>query len=219
MELKGCLEVRADKNKMIQAHIPFIIKTVSEVVGRYVTLENDEMSIALLAFNEAVDKYDETKGPFLAFAKLVIRSRILTYLQSNQKHQNMDSIEALHEAGIELSESCYQPMVKETHELKWELDLLKEQLLKFGFDLEILASECPKHRDTRRKAITLAEQINDDKSIVFKLYEKLRLPIKLICLQYEVTEKFVKGSKKFIITVVIIFDKQLKTLLPWLEGR
>lgn len=195
---------------MIQAHIPFIIKTVSEVVGRYVTLENDEMSIA--AFNEAVDKYEETKGPFLTFAKLVIRYRVLTYLQGDQKHQNMVSIEVLHEAEIELQEFCYQPMVKNSQELKWEFDILKEQLLKFGFDLKVLVSECPKHRDICRKAITLAEQISDDKSIVFKLYDKLRLPIRLICLQYEVTEKFVKGSKKFIITVVVIFDRQLKTL-------
>lgn len=211
--------MRVDKNQMIQEHIPFIIKTVIEVAGRYVTLENDEMSIALLAFNEAIDKYDETRGPFLAFAKLVIRSRVLTYLQADQKNQKMISIEALHEAGIDLPESCYQPMVSDSRELQWELDLLKEQLLKFGFDLESLASECPKHRDTRLKAITLSEQINEDKSIVFKLYEKLRLPIRLISMQYQVTEKFVKGSKKFIITVVIIFDKQFKTLLTWIEGR
>ena len=85
----------ADKNKIIQDHIPFIIKTVSDLTGRYVTLDDDEMSIALLAFNEAIDKYDNTKGAFLAFARLVIRSRLLTYLQTEQVSHQILSLEVL----------------------------------------------------------------------------------------------------------------------------
>lgn len=209
----------ADKNKMIQDHIPFIIKTVSDVTGRYVTLENDEMSIALLAFNEAIDKYDETKGAFLSFAKLVIRSRLLTYLQAEQTPHHTISLEVLKEAGVEIQSSWIEPMTKDTRGLKEDLSELKDQVTKFGFDFETLASEGPKHRDTRMKAIQLSKQISKNQMIILKLYEKLRLPIRLVCTQYQVTEKFVKGSKRFIITVVIILDKQLKTLLPWIEGR
>ena len=75
----------SDKNAFIKQHIPFIIKTVSQITGQYVTLNQDEMSIALLAFNEAIDKYEEERGEFLPFAKVVIRSRVLNYLEKEQK--------------------------------------------------------------------------------------------------------------------------------------
>lgn len=52
----------SDKNAFIKQHIPFIIKTVSQITGQYVTLNQNEMSIALLAFNEAIDKYEEERG-------------------------------------------------------------------------------------------------------------------------------------------------------------
>ena len=75
----------SDKNAFIKQHIPFIIKTVSQITGQYVTLNQDEMSIALLAFNEAIDKYEEEREEFLPFAKVVIRSRVLNYLEKEQK--------------------------------------------------------------------------------------------------------------------------------------
>lgn len=205
------------KNETIKKHLPFIIKTVSEITGRYVTLEHDEVSIALLAFNEAIDKYEKERGPFLAFAKLVITSRLLTYLKRENKQSQHTSLDELQAAGIELTQDLCQPMVENQSQLKQELDLLKGQLKSFGFDLEALATDCPKHRDTRTRAIMLSCQINDDKSMVQKIYEKLRLPIKLISVTYEVTEKFIKGNKKFIITVVIMFDKNYKTLLQWVQ--
>lgn len=204
-----------NKNEIIKRHLPFIIKTVSEITGRYVTLEQDEVSIALLAFNEAIDKYEKERGPFLAFAKLVMTSRLLTYLKRENKQSQHASLDELHEAGIELTQDVCQPMVESQSQLKQELNLLKEQLKPFGFDLEALATDCPKHRDTRQRAITLSRNITEEKSIVQKLYEKYRLPIKLISVTYQVTEKFIKGNKKFIITVVIMFDKNYKTLLQW----
>ena len=124
----------ADKNKIIQDHIPFIIKTVSDLTGRYVTLDDDEMSIALLAFNEAIDKYDNTKGAFLAFARLVIRSRLLTYLQTEQVSHQILSLEVLKEAGIEVHSSWTNPMVKDNQRLKEDLAELKNQMVRFGFD-------------------------------------------------------------------------------------
>lgn len=61
--------------------MPLIIKTVSSITGRYVSVKNDdEFSIALMAFKEAVDKYYENKGIFSSFAKLVISSRVKNHL-------------------------------------------------------------------------------------------------------------------------------------------
>ena len=64
-------------NSLIERHMPFLIRTVSNFTGRYVSIENDEeFSIGLLAFAESVKRYEADRGNFLSFAKLVIESRL-----------------------------------------------------------------------------------------------------------------------------------------------
>ncbi len=46
---------------------------------------DEELSIALMAFNEAIDGYDTSKGSFLSFAKLVINRRLIDYLRKKTK--------------------------------------------------------------------------------------------------------------------------------------
>ena len=75
------------KEKFIEDYKPFIIKTVSRVTGKYVQIENsEEYSIGLIAFNEAIETFDEHKNPsFLNFCKQVIKRRIIDYIRKNKK--------------------------------------------------------------------------------------------------------------------------------------
>ena len=67
-------------NELIKDYMAFIVKTISSITGRYVSIENDdELSIALIAFKEAVDKYEESRRSFSCFAKLVI-TKMFFYL-------------------------------------------------------------------------------------------------------------------------------------------
>ena len=92
-------------DKLIQDYMAFIVKTVSSITGRYVSVENDdELSIALIAFKEAIDKYEESRGSFSSFAKLVISSRVKNYLIKENRNNKVESIEALKDKGIDISE-------------------------------------------------------------------------------------------------------------------
>ncbi|MDO5794026.1 MAG: hypothetical protein Q4Q00_07535 [Turicibacter sp.] len=110
-----------------------------------------------------------------------------------------------------------QPIGKK-ESLKEEIELLEQQLKPFGIKLETLADEGPKHQDTRKRAISLSHHIQKHQFILMKMYEKFRLPIRMVSTEFHVTEKFIKRSKKFIITVVIILDKNYQTLLGWIGG-
>lgn len=58
-----------EREKIIQEYIPFIIKTISDKMNRYIESENsEEYSIGMEAFNEAIDKYDFSRGSFITFA-------------------------------------------------------------------------------------------------------------------------------------------------------
>ena len=85
---------------LIEKYMAFLIKTVSSFTGRYISIENDEeFEIALLAFTEAIEKYQTEKGVFLAFAKLVIVSRLKNYVEKEKKHEKVVSLDELYETG------------------------------------------------------------------------------------------------------------------------
>lgn len=204
-----------DMNDLIDQHMPFIIKSISDVTGRYVSCENDEeLSVALLAFSEAVERYDKDKGYFLPFAKLVISSRIKNYLKSESKH-SCSSLEELAEKGINIEQE-YTEEEDNTYLIE-DINKLKSEINSFGFTLEDLVNEAPKQKATRENAIKLAESINEVEEFTSFMEIKKRLPIKKIVLRFAVTEKVIKRSKKFIISVVIILNKNLRTLKSWIR--
>lgn len=203
-------------NELIENHMPFIIKSISDVTGRYVSCENDEeLSIGLLGFNEAIDRYDNEKGHFLSFAKLVISSRIKNYLKSENRHQH-SSLEELVDKGLEIRDE-YLEQKEDNSLLVEEINRLKSEISSFGFTFEDLVNEAPKQQATRQNAISLSERISQEEEFTSFMYLKKRLPIKRIVLKYSVTEKVIKRSKKFIISVVIIIDKNLGTLKNWIR--
>jgi RNA polymerase sigma factor len=203
-------------NELIKNHMPFIIKSISDVTGRYVSCENDEeLSVGLLGFHEAIERYDNEKGHFLSFAKLVIGSRIKNYLKGENKHNN-SSLEELLDKGLEIKDE-YLEQKEDNSILVEEITRLKTEISFFGFTLEDLVDEAPKQQATRKNAITLSEEISKDEEFTSFMYMKKRLPIKRIVLKFSVTEKVIKRSKKFIISVVIIIDKNLSALKNWIR--
>lgn len=98
-----------------------------------------------------------------------------------------------------------------------EINRLKSEISSFGFTLEDLVNEAPKQQATRQNAINLSEKISNEEEFTSFMYLKKRLPIKRIVLKFSVTEKVIKRSKKFIISVVIILDKNLIALKNWIR--
>ena len=68
-----------------------------------------------------------------------------------------------------------------------------------------------------KRNVKLSEEISKEEEFTSFMYVKKRLPIKRIVLRFAVTEKVIKRSKKFIISVVIIFDKNLSALKNWIR--
>lgn len=205
-----------DINEIVEENIGFIINTISKVTGKYVSIENDdEFSIGLMAFVEALDKYNQEKGPFLSFAKIVIESRVKNYLVKEKKKVDVVSIDLYKEIGIDINNILYNPIEDKT-ELINEIQQFKEELNLFKLTMEDLIKEAPKHRDTRENAINVSKKASKDLEVTDFMYEKKRLPIKKISLKYMVTEKVINRSKKFIISLIIIFFKKYRNLMLWI---
>ena len=197
---------------LIEKYMAFLIKTVSSFTGRYISIENDEeFEIALLAFTEAIEKYQPEKGVFLAFAKLVIVSRLKNYVEKEKKHEKVVSLDELYETGQDF----------QAEEAEEQDNHLKQEILKYQKELlffEKLADEAPRHKDTRETALDAAEKAGKDEEIVEETYRKRKLPIRRVAVLAELTEKVIKRSKSFILGAMIIFAKEFPSLLYWIRG-
>ncbi len=201
--------------ELVECHMPFLIRTTSGITGRYVSVEQDDaFSVALSAFAEAVERFDEERGNFLSYAGLVIRSRLTTYMEAEHRRRSAEvSLEAMAESGQELPAA-----EEETNGLREEIRQYQAELAKFQLSLELLAEHSPKHRDTRETAVRVAERAGDDEEIVSQTYRKKKLPVRAVSRLCAVSEKIVKTSKTFILGTMLVFVKKLPALTEWIRG-
>ncbi len=199
-------------SNFIEEYIPFIISTIASEKNGYVEIENnDEFSIALLAFSEAIKKYNHERGNFISFAKLVISSRLKNYWKKENKINDV-SIDVVKENGSLIMEAF-----DETTDLKLELEEFENELLKFGINFEFLINNSPKHKDTRENAISISKKISLNKEVIDHLYEKKRLPLTKINREFHISIKVLKGNKIFITAITILFFKSFKLIKKWVQ--
>lgn len=209
------IESRKSKNnssrsKLIEEYMPFIIKEISKVTGRYVSYENSlELSVGLMAFNEAIDRYQSDKGSFTNLASLVIRSRVKDFLKNNNYYEHNLPIEENEEFGemVEFGES----------QLKEEVNKFNEILDEFGIDIETLVEESPTHEKTRRENIELGRNVSKEKPIVDKLYKTKKLPMADIVLKFRTTKKKLKYHRNFLISVIVVFNERLSYIMEFMD--
>ena len=78
----------------ISDYLPFIKVQVSKVMKRPVNINHDdEYSIGMIAFHEAINGYSKTRGNFLAYASLLIRNRLIDFWRKNDRHNQVISLQ------------------------------------------------------------------------------------------------------------------------------
>ncbi|MBN2796573.1 MAG: RNA polymerase subunit sigma [Clostridia bacterium] len=204
------LENNPDKvNNFIRDYQPFIIKVASEIKNGYIDAHNDEeLSIALMAFHESMEKYDYEKGSFLSFARLIISNRLKNYWKSENRFSHDDIDNAL-----EIS------VQEEQYELQSEIHSFEKELLKFNITFDDLIQQSPLHLDTRERAIHIGRATGSDDNLMQHLYSKKRLPITQISNKFKVSVKIIKRSKTFIIGTALVVYNKFTMIGEWLQKK
>ena len=73
---------------VIKSYTPFILASASRLVKKSVSIHDDEASISMMAFAEAVKSYKPDKGHFIIFVKKVIRFRLIVYMRKNSRYNS-----------------------------------------------------------------------------------------------------------------------------------
>ena len=206
------------REHLIKSYTPFILKTTSKVSGRYVRLgEDDEVSIGLIAFNEAIDCFNtEKNSSFLGFAETVIKRRLIDYFRkessAGKRAAPLSSFETDDEDGsdgvyyyLEAKKSLEQFKEKSAAvDRKEEITHFNQRLNDFGISFQELVTISPKHEDARLRAMEVARIIAEDSDMAAYLVHKKELPLKWLERKVEISRKTLERQRKYIIAVALI---------------
>lgn len=208
--------VRDEKNAFIEEYKPFIAAAVEKATGRYVSYgHDDELSIGLMAFDEAIVHYDRQKGNFLSFAQNVIRKRLIDYYRKEKKHQAVTYIsecineeadgEEVFEYVIAAEESQNKYYQEEINQLRrQELEELKEELSIWGLKLSDVAKSSPKHTSTKSSYLDIVKYIIDSPELIAKIKTKKYLPVAEIEEGTKLPRKTIERSRNYVVAAMII---------------
>ena len=155
-------------DQLIGTYMPFIKAETAKFLKRPpMEGQDDELSIAMMAFHEAIGGYSRTRGSFLKYAAMLIRSRLVDYSRREQRHSRVISLDApIGEDDTTLGETLADD--RDPHEetasrdaTRAEIEELTRQMQEFGVSLSDVADNCPKQQrtlDACRKALQYARE-------------------------------------------------------------
>lgn len=137
------------RESVIVKYTPFILKTASDLTGRYINQGIDEeYSVSLIAFNEAIDSFDSTRGvSFFTFARVVIRRRLMDYRSRQNRKSCEISMQTLEDESSYLEYGVSLDRYTQTTEQenrKLEIDEYSRALKEFDISFDSLVGAAPK---------------------------------------------------------------------------
>ena len=197
---------------LIGTYMPFIKAETAKFLKRPpMEGHDDELSIAMMAFHEAIGGYTRTRGAFLKYAAVLIRSRLIDYSRKQQRHSRVISLDA--PAGEEeapLGETLADE--RDPHEetasrdaTRAEIEELTRQMQAFGVSLSDVADNCPKQQrtlDACRKALQYARETP---GLLDDLLQAKRLPIGQLAAGSGVERKTLERHRKYMIALLLIY--------------
>ena len=208
------------REEFIQNHKPFIIKISSNICKRYLTWgHDDELSIALVAFNEAIDSFKPNDGAsFYGFAKTVITRRLIDYFRKESKHQvlSLTPLEADKNDLYDYDSASSFELYKEEEQKNDFAETTKNYtivLAEYGITLEDLVEVSPKHRDSKSTLWRVAQELCEHPNLLKHLTKTKLLPLKELELLTGVKRKVLERGRKYLIaTVLILSDPEFVSL-------
>lgn len=215
------------QNELIHSYKPFIAKTVSSVCKRYIHDSDDEFSIGLIAFNEAIQKYSPEKGSSLiSFSEVLIKRRVIDYIRTQSKHQVLKLDYSANEREEDQTGNTIENELSiNDYKRKTDEELRREEILQFNevlnqFELSFndLLQQSPKHADARKNAMMVAQLIAEHSELKQMLLEKKRLPIKQLENYVSISRKTIERNRKYIIAMSLILIGDYVYLRDYIKG-
>lgn len=213
---------RSVREQLISDHMSFIRRTVRHLTHAVFVDQMDEFSIALSAFNEAIDRYqDDSQVPFEQYARILIKHRLTDWFRSQRnKIQTYSLSDQSFDDTQPLEEQLTDPKSEQVQaNLEYEESILRlqAQIENLGFGLDDLVNRFPKHRDTRLLCIRLARCLISNDTLFERLIQSGRLPGKDLSLQCDIPLKTVERNRPAVILLALLLKSDLQQVQAYID--
>lgn len=219
--------------ELVRSRKAWILKVASGASKHYVGDSDDEWSIALTAFHEAVQSYNEEKGSFLSLASVIIKRRVIDYLRSQGRYSSEvavipeafeGSLDEDTASGINLQvqeqitrESMGDRAEQRAQQVREEIAGMQEILNEYGFSFFDLAECSPKAEKTKKSCGQAIRTLIASAVLMALMRLKRLLPIKELCEKSGVIRKILERHRKYIIASAEILDGDFPVLASYLR--
>ena len=219
------------REKFIQDNIQTILRIASRVTGRYVTVSDDEWSVALYAFNRSIDTYTASKGEFISYANTVIKNALIDHHRSEAKYSSeiayapeilagegdvevtdAEVFRAVAGASVDVHEA-----VTRKSDIRDEITEINDRLTKYGFTFYDIADCSPKAGKTKRECARVISYIIDHYDMMEAVETTGKIPAAKLHADIGVSTKLLDRYRRYIIMAVIVLNGEYPLLADYLE--
>ena len=212
--VKAVYAAKEDSDKaddLIRSYIPFLRSEATKFMGRLCTEQDDEYSIAMMAFYEAIMGYERGRGTFLSYAALLIKSRLIDYTRKEARHKgqlsldeeiggedNRALIDTLADSRDYYEESAYREATRQ------EIEELSGVMAQFGVSFSDVADNCPKQERTMEACAKAIRYAGENKKLLDELLRTQKLPLTQLVQGSGMERKTLERHRKYILTMLLI---------------
>lgn len=197
-------------DNLIREYIPFILSEASKSMSRYCTEQDDEFSIAMFAFYEAIMGYERERGAFLSYASMLIRNRIIDYIRKEKRHGGVISLYT--EAGDDertimdelVDEQDYYEESATRQATRQEIEELSALISEYGVSFSDVADNSPKQERTLEACAQAIRYGAADKELLRKLTRTKKLPMNELVEGSGIDRKTLERHRKYILVMLLL---------------
>lgn len=194
----------------IRAYIPFIRSEVSKFLSRICTEQDDEFSIAMMAFHEAILGYEKSRGSFLSYASMLIRSRLIDYQRKEARHRGELSLyEESEDTGLTILDGLADQRnhfeeLANLEATQQEIEELSDVMSTFGVSFSDVAENCPKQERTLAACTSAIRYAMEHRPLLDELLRTKKLPLSQLVEGSGVERKTLERHRKYLLVMLLI---------------
>ena len=198
-------------DELVRKFLPFIRSEAAKAVRRGISDSDDELSIAMMAFHEAVLSYERLRGAFLPFAAKAIRSRIIDFQRREQRHRGVLSLHEKSEGDErELADTLdvgTDPIEDHTDRTaaRQEIAHFALGLSEFGLSLTDIADNCPKQTRTLSACHRALDYAKRSPELLEQTVRSKKLPITALAAGSGVERKTLERHRKYMMALLLAY--------------
>lgn len=198
-----------EADKLIADYMPFIKSETAKFLKRSPDQSDDELSIAMFAFYEAIRNYSKIRGSFLRFAALQIKNRLIDNYRKEKRNRGNISLYTSDDEKTELIDSISDDEDKFTEiELreatKQEIAELTAQMEEFGVSFTDIADNSPKQQRTLEICGRAVRYARNNPDILEDFLRTKRVPIGALADGANAERKTLERHRRYLVAMLLI---------------